>query len=79
MAEVEQGREAQGMQDRDRESRHVEVPVVTTPLNGVRRAPKRWPDPGRPTGAVLYAVAGGLIVWLLVDVLPHLHVSITWH
>jgi hypothetical protein len=30
--------------------------------------------------SVLYAVIGGLLVWLLVDVLPHVHVyvSIYW-
>jgi hypothetical protein len=45
--------------------------------------PKRrwWPDTGTPWGAVLYAVIGGLIVWLLVDVLPHvhIHISFSWH
>lgn len=40
-----------------------------------------WPDASTPRGAVLYAVLGGLIVWLLVDVLPHIHIHITiaWH
>ena len=46
-----------------------------------RKSPKRrwWPETSTPWGAVLYAVLGGLIVWLLVDVLPHIHVSISWH
>lgn len=30
-------------------------------------------------GAILYAIIGGLIVWLLVDVLPHIHIAISWH
>lgn len=47
--------------------------------NGKHRDSKRWPDPAKPVGAVLYAVLGGLIVWLLVDIFPHVHVSITWH
>jgi hypothetical protein len=37
-----------------------------------------WPDASTPRGAVLYAAIGGLIVWLLVNVLPHIHISITW-
>jgi hypothetical protein len=36
-----------------------------------------WPDPSAPWGAVLYAVIGGLLVWLLVDVLPHVHVHVS--
>ena len=30
-------------------------------------------------GAVLYAVIAGLIVWIVVNVLSHVHVVITWH
>jgi len=41
--------------------------------------PSGGPDPGKPIGAVPYAVVGGLIVWLLMNILPHVHVSITWH
>jgi hypothetical protein len=37
-----------------------------------------WPDASTPRGAVLYAAIGGLIVWLLVNVVPHIHISITW-
>jgi hypothetical protein len=37
-----------------------------------------WPDASTPRGAVLYAAIGGLLVWLLVNVLPHIHISITW-
>jgi hypothetical protein len=48
-----------------------------------RKSPKRrwWPETSTPLGAVLYAVLGGLIVWLLVDVIPHIHIqiSISWH
>jgi hypothetical protein len=38
-----------------------------------------WPDASTPSGAVLYAVIAGLIVWLLVNILSHVHVAITWH
>jgi hypothetical protein len=38
-----------------------------------------WPEAGAPSGAVLYAVLGGLIAWLLVYVLSHVHVYISWH
>jgi hypothetical protein len=37
----------------------------------------RWPEPTTPQGAILYAVAAGLIVWLLISVLSHVHVY--WH
>ena len=37
-----------------------------------------WPEPSTPRGAVLYAVLGGLVVWLLVNVLPHVHIYISW-
>jgi hypothetical protein len=56
-----------------------EEQVATRTRNGRHRDSTRWPDPGKPLGAVLYAVVAGLIVWLLVDILPHVHVSITWH
>lgn len=39
----------------------------------------RWPDANTPSGAVLYAVIAGTIVWLVVNVLSHVHVVITWH
>ena len=38
-----------------------------------------WPDTTTPAGAVLYAVIAGLIVWLLINVLSHVHIVITWH
>ncbi|HEY4850410.1 MAG TPA: hypothetical protein VII22_06420 [Streptosporangiaceae bacterium] len=57
----------------------LEALVVSGTRNDRRLDPKRWPDPGKPPSAELYAVVGGLIVWLLVDVLPHVHVSIGWH
>jgi hypothetical protein len=56
----------------------LEASSATGARNGRHRESKRWPDPGKPPGAVFYAVVGGLIVWLLVDVIPHLHVSVTW-
>lgn len=44
-----------------------------------KRENRRWPDASTPWGAVLYAVVGGLIVWLLVNVLPHVHIAVSWH
>lgn len=38
-----------------------------------------WPEASTRKGAVLYAIIGGLIVWLLVDILPHVHIAISWH
>jgi hypothetical protein len=40
---------------------------------------RRWPDPGTPRGAVLYAVIAGLIVWIIIGILSHIHILITWH
>jgi hypothetical protein len=59
-------------------------PGASVPESLARRTnPKGrwWPETSTPWGAVLYAVLGGLIVWLLVDVLPHvhIHISISWH
>ncbi|NKE55385.1 hypothetical protein FXN61_00490 [Lentzea sp. PSKA42] len=36
-------------------------------------------DPVSRQGALFYSIAGGLIVWLLVDVIPHIRVDISWH
>lgn len=49
------------------------------PIRNLTR--RLWPETSTRWGAVLYAVIGGLIVWLLVDVLPHvhIHISIGWH
>jgi hypothetical protein len=56
-------------------------------LPGAQRGPQtpppqrsrwRWPTTDSKTGAILYAVIGGMIVYVLVDVLPHIHVHITW-
>jgi hypothetical protein len=61
---------------------------MTAPLDGPRRPAQRsprpagrarWPDAGTPLGAVLYAVLGGLILWILERVLPHIHIAISWH
>jgi hypothetical protein len=38
----------------------------------------RWPEPGSPRGAGLYAVIAGLIVWLLIGVLSHVQVYVSW-
>lgn len=43
------------------------------------RRPLRWPDASSPSGAVLYAIIAGMIVWLVVNVMSHVHVAITWH
>ena len=53
------------------------TPVSQPPRPG-RRA-LRWPEASAPVGAILYAIIGGLIVWFLVDILPHIHVAISWH
>lgn len=52
---------------------------VSSPPPGRRRL--CWPEANAPLGAILYGTIGGLIVWFLVDVLPHVHVamSISWH
>jgi hypothetical protein len=38
-----------------------------------------WPEPSTPGGTVLYAVIAGLILWIVVTVLSHIHVIISWH
>lgn len=51
-----------------------ELPDHTPPSSAAgqrRRRRLNRPDPATPLGAVVYAVLGGLVVWLLVDVLPH--------
>lgn len=40
---------------------------------------RRWPDVSTPSGAVLYAVIAGVIVWIIVSILSHVHIIITWH
>jgi hypothetical protein len=47
------------------------------PLQG--KPARRWPDPGTPSGAVLYAVIAGLIVWIIISLLSHVHIIISWH
>ncbi|MCP2245711.1 hypothetical protein [Lentzea aerocolonigenes] len=39
----------------------------------------RFLDPVSRQGALFYSITGGLIVWLLVDVIPHIRVAISWH
>jgi hypothetical protein len=56
-----------------------EVPASSHPARPEEAKGRWWPETSTPWGAVLYAVIGGLTVWLLVNVLPHVHVSISWH
>ena len=61
---------------------------MTAPIPGPRtpapqpprpdRGTLRWPDPTTPSGAVLYAVIAGLILWLIINILSHIHIIITW-
>lgn len=58
------------------------VPRPRTPASRPSRPDKRgprWPEASTPLGAILYGIIGGLIVWLLVNVLPHVHIAISWH
>lgn len=56
-----------------------EASVANGTRHGRHAGRTQWPDPAKPPGALFYAVVAGLIVWLLVDMLSHLHVSIGWH
>ena len=51
------------------------------PPNGPRKRRWWWPSPATGWGAFYYAVLGGLVVWTLITVIPHihLHISVTWH
>lgn len=53
------------------------APAPQAPSPG--KPARRWPDPGTPWGAVLYAVIAGLIVWIIISILSHIHILITWH
>jgi hypothetical protein len=53
------------------------VPASQPPRSGRRAG--RWPEPSTRLGAILYAIIGGLIVWFLVDILPHIHIVVSWH
>jgi hypothetical protein len=75
---------AEERRDRKEESRIVTVgtpspgaPAPQAPSPG--KPARRWPDPGAPWGAVLYAVIAGLIVWIIISILSHIDVLITWH
>ena len=37
------------------------------------------PDASTPLGAMLYATIGGLIACLIMNVLSHIQVAISWH
>jgi hypothetical protein len=50
------------------------VPQSSRPVRRVLR----WPEPNTPRGTVLYGVIAGLIVWLVVNVLSHLHIVVSW-
>jgi hypothetical protein len=54
-------------------------PGTPAPRSRPDRSALRWPEPSTPWGDVLYAVIAGLIVWIVVTVLSHLHVVISWH
>ena len=41
--------------------------------------PRRTPDPDSRFGAVLYAVAGGLIVALILVLAHHIHLVWSWN
>ena len=53
-------------------------PVSEPPDEG-RRARRMWPPADSRYGAVLYAVIGGLVATVLVGVLSHIHVYVSWH
>ena len=53
------------------------APAPQAPSSG--KPVRRWPDPGTPRGAVLYAVIAGLIVWTIISILSHIQILITWH
>jgi hypothetical protein len=36
-----------------------------------------WPTPNRPFGAFLYAFLGAFVLWLILEIAEHVH--ITWH
>jgi len=39
----------------------------------------RWPRTDSASGVIFHEVIGGLIVYVLVDVLPHVHIAISYH
>jgi hypothetical protein len=41
--------------------------------------PVRCPEPSTRLGATLYPTLSGLILWFLVDILSHIHITISWH
>ena len=60
----------------------TDIPGPGAPAPQTPRPDKRarhWPDVSTPSGAMLYAVIAGLIVWIIVSTLSHIHVAITWH
>lgn len=57
------------------------LPVPRTPASPSPHPAGRrhWPDASTPLGAVMYTVLGGLILWILEKILPHIHIAISWH
>jgi hypothetical protein len=53
------------------------TPCPKPPSSG--RHSLRWPETGSWAGAILYAFIGALILWFLVDILPHVHIAVSWH
>ena len=49
------------------------------PPSDERRARRMWPPTDSWYGAVLYAVIGGVVASILVGVLSHIRVYVSWH
>lgn len=72
--------------DSDPSSRATSPPTFTDHGLGIPYSQNRsrklkgwWPQPSTRWGALFYAVLGSSIVWLLVYVLSHVDISISWH
>jgi hypothetical protein len=53
-------------------------PPASRPTRPDRR-PAYWPDASKPSGAVLYAAIGALIACVIINIVSHIHIAITWH
>lgn len=51
-------------------------PILEPARAGAKSA---GPNPAHARAPSLYAIIGGLVVWFLVDILPHVHIVISWH
>ena len=56
---------------------HPGTPAPHAPRQG--KPTRRWPDPDTPSGAVLYTAIAGLIVWIIINILSHVHITVIWH